>query len=152
MRQVTALAAATLVCGLVCASATLASADDKPLYAVTKTIAVGAPDKWDLLAFDPASRRLYLAHGTEVTVIDGDTGAVVGNVGDLPGGTHGVAIVPDTGRGYTDEGKSAVADSFDLKTLKLEKQTPAAADADAIAYDPKSGHVFVINGDTGSIT
>src|SRR5947199_4422355 len=32
------------------------------------------------------------------------------------------------------------------------KQIPAAPDADGIVYDPISRHVFVIEGDSGSIT
>jgi YVTN family beta-propeller protein len=137
---------------LLCTTALSASAEDKPLYTVTKTVPLGAPDKWDLLSFDPGSHRLYIAHGTQVSVVDGHTGDVIGTIGDVAGGTHGVAIAGDTGRGYTDDGKSALAISFDPKTLKFVKQTPAEADADAIGYDPKSGHVFIINGDTGSVT
>ncbi len=137
---------------LLCTTAFSAAAEDAPLYTVTKTVPLGAPDKWDLLTFDPASRRLFVAHGTEVSVLDGRTGDVIGTIGDIPGGTHGVAIASEAGRGYTDDGKNAMAVSFDPKTLKIEKQTPAAPDADAIGYDPKTGHVFVINGDTGSVT
>jgi YVTN family beta-propeller protein len=119
---------------------------------VTKTVAIGAPDRWDYLTFDPASKRLYVSHGTEVTVIDGETGAIIGNIGDFPGGTHGIAIAPDQSRGYTDDGKNGLAASFDPKTLKVQKQTLAAPDADGIGYDPASGHVFVIEGDSGTIT
>jgi YVTN family beta-propeller protein len=39
-----------------------------------------------------------------------------------------------------------------VKTLAVEKHLQAAEDADAITYDPVSNHVFVINGDGGTIT
>jgi YVTN family beta-propeller protein len=136
-----------------CLVATGASAADAPpLYSVTKTVPIGAPDRWDYLTFDPATHRLYVSHGTEVTVLDGTSGAVIGQIGDFPGGTHGIAVVNDAGRGYTDDGKNGLAASFDLKTLAVQKKTPAAPDADGIGYDPASGHVFVIEGDSGTIT
>ena len=119
---------------------------------MTKTVALGAPDRWDFVVFDPASHKVFIAHGDRVTVVDGRTGKVVGNVEGLPGGTHGVAIVPGTERGYTDDGRAGTAASFDLDKLNLIKTIKADADADAIVFDPTSGHVFVVDGDPGKLT
>src|ERR1700684_1758592 len=47
-----------------------------PAWRLTKTIALGAPDRWDALTFDPASGRVYIAHGDRVTVVDGKSGAI----------------------------------------------------------------------------
>jgi YVTN family beta-propeller protein len=127
-------------------------AEEKPLYTITKTVAIGAPDRWDLLTFDAESGRVYIAHGDRVTVVDGQSGELIGNIEGFAGGTHGVAIIPGSGRGYTDEGKTGTAGSFDLKTLKALKTIKADDDADAIAFDPASGHLFVIDGDPGKIT
>jgi YVTN family beta-propeller protein len=118
-------------------------------YKITKTIPLGAPDRWDYLVFDAPSHRVYVSHGTELTIVDSVSGAAVGN---FPGGTHGIAISHENGRGYTDDGKAGTASSFDLATLKVVKTTQAAPDADGIGLDPASGHVFVINGDSGSLT
>jgi YVTN family beta-propeller protein len=137
---------------LLCAASVSAQAGDAPLYKVTKTVALGAPDKWDYVVFDPPSHRVYVAHGSEVTVVDGTDGTVLGNIGPFPGGTHGIATVAATGHGYTDDGKAGEAASFDLKTFAIVKTTPTAPDADGIVYDDVSGHVFVINGDSGSVT
>jgi DNA-binding beta-propeller fold protein YncE len=122
------------------------------LYALTKTVTLGPPDRWDLLTFVPASRRVYIAHGDRVTVVDGQSGAIIGNVTGFPGGTHGVAILPGQNRGYSDDGRAGTAGAFDLKTLKLTDKVNADKDADAIAFDPVSGHVFVIDGDPGKVT
>jgi YVTN family beta-propeller protein len=73
-------------------------------------------------------------------------------VADIPGGTHGIGIVPAVDRGYTDDGKAGVAWAFDLKTFKKVAEIKAQADADGIAYDRSSGHIFVIDGDAGNIT
>ena len=143
-------AAACVAC--VIAFALQALAQSTPLYRVTKTVALGAPDRWDFVVFDPASRKVFVAHGDRVTVVDGRTGTVIGNVEGLPGGTHGVAIVPGTERGYTDDGRAGTAASFDLDKLNLIKTIKADADADAIVFDPTSGHVFVVDGDPGKLT
>jgi DNA-binding beta-propeller fold protein YncE len=42
--------------------------------------------------------------------------------------------------------------AFDLKTLQIVKQIAADADADAVAVDAATGHIFVIEGDPGAIT
>jgi DNA-binding beta-propeller fold protein YncE len=128
------------------------AAQAQPLYTLTKTVPLGAPDRWDLLTYDAASHRVYIAHGDRVTVVDGLSGDLIGNVEGYSGGTHGVAIVPGSGHGFTDDGQQGVAGSFDVKTLKPLKSIPAADDADAIAFDPASGHVFVVDSDPGKIT
>ena len=127
-------------------------AQSAPSYTVTKTVALGAPDRWDYLTFDPSSHRVFVAHGDRVTVVDGRDGAIVGQVEGFPGGPHGVAIVPASGRGYSDDGKAGTASSFDLATLKQIKTIKAAPDADGILFDPVSKHIFVINGDSASVT
>jgi DNA-binding beta-propeller fold protein YncE len=129
-----------------------AFAQSTPLYTVTKTVALGAPDRWDFVVFDAASHKVFVAHGDRVTVVDGRTGRIIGNVEGLPGGTHGIAIVPGTKRGYTADGRAGTAASFDLKTLKPIKTIKAEADADAVVFDPTSGHVFVVDGDPGKLT
>ncbi len=42
--------------------------------------------------------------------------------------------------------------AFDLKTLKTGKRIKAEDDADGIAFDPTSGHIFVVDGDSKVLT
>ena len=138
---------------LLCAAACSAGfADDKPLYTISQTIPIGAPDHWDLLSFDAESQRVYIAHGDRVTVVDGRSGDVVGSINGFAGGTHGVAILPGSTRGYTDDGDAGTAHSFDTRALKALKTIKTGDDADAIVFDPVSRHLFVINSDPGTIT
>jgi YVTN family beta-propeller protein len=123
-----------------------------PAYEVTHTVPLGAPDRWDYVVFDPGSHRVYVAHGDRVTVVDGVTGSIIGQVEGYPGGTHGIAVVPPLGRGFTDDGEAGEAGEFDLATLKTSKRIKTAVDADGIVFDPVSGHVFVVNGDSGSVS
>ncbi len=130
----------------------MASAQSAPQYRVTRMVHLGAPDRWDYVVFDPSSKRVYVAHGDQVAVVDGEKGNIIGKITGFPGGTHGIAVVSAVGRGYTDDGEAGEAGSFDLKSLAVTGRIKAADDADAVTYDPDSGHVFVVNGDTGTLT
>jgi YVTN family beta-propeller protein len=139
-------AAVTLV------ASSLAASAQQPSYHIAKVVPLGAPNRWDYLTFDPASHRVYVAHGDRVTVVDGKNGTVIGAVEGMPGGTHGIAISHATGQGFTDDGKNGEAVAFDLKTLKVTKRIKAEPDADGIVFDRPSGHIFVIDGDSGKLT
>ena len=123
-----------------------------PAYKVIQTIPLGNGERWDYVTFDQAGQRIYVSHGDHVTVVDAAKYAVIGDIGSFPGGTHGIATANADGIGYTDDGKAGIAAAFDLKTLKVVKQISAAADADGILFDKASGHIFVIDGDSGAIT
>jgi len=123
-----------------------------PPYHLAKTIALGAPDRWDYLVYDQDSHHLFIAHGDRLTVVDGKDGAIVGNVEGIPGGTHGTGIVTAAGKGYTDDGQAGEAVSFDLKTLQITNHIKAEPDADGIAFDSVSGHIFVVDGDSKVLT
>lgn len=121
-------------------------------YHLTRTVALGAPERWDYVVYDAPSHRVYVAHGDHVTVVDGRNGKVVGQVEGMTGGTHGIAISHAAGLGYTDDGKAGEGVAFSLKTLKVVKHLKAAPDSDAVTIDPTSGHVFVVDGDPGLLT
>lgn len=127
-------------------------AQPRQAYVLAKTIMLGSPDRWDYAVADPAASRVYVAHGDRVTVIDAKTGAVLGQVEGMPGGTHGIGVSAATGQGFTDDGEKGEAVAFDLKSLKVTRRIPAAADADGIAADPLTGRIFVVEGDPGTIT
>jgi YVTN family beta-propeller protein len=124
-------------------------------YHLLKKIPLGAApgggEYFDYITVDAAARRLYLSHGTEVQVLDADSGAVVGNITGLKR-DHGVALVPELGRGFISDGDAGEAVIFDLKTLKTIGQVKADHDADSIIYDPVSKRIFVFNGDPKSCT
>jgi YVTN family beta-propeller protein len=123
-----------------------------PAYHVTKTVPLGAPDRWDYLVYDGPSHRLFVSHGDRLTVLDGKDGRVLGDVQGMPGGTHGIGVVAAVGKGYTDDGQAGEAVAFDLRTLKTGAHIKARLDADGIAFDPTSGHIFVVDGDSKVLT
>ncbi len=123
-----------------------------PAYILSKSTPLGTPDRWDYVVFSRDTGRVYVAHGDKVAVIDAKSGDLVGEVEGIAGGTHGSAISAATGQGFTDDGRNGLAIVYDLKTLKITRQISAAKDADAIAIDRASGHLFVIEGNSASIT
>lgn len=136
------------------ADAAKKSAESKPakeVYQVANVWHIGGEGRWDLLAVDPAAKRLYVPRQTHVQVISTETGQIVGDVRDTPG-IHGVAIVPEANRGFTSNGKDGTVSVFDLKTLKVEGTVKAGQNPDAILYDPASKKVLCFNGRSNDAT
>ncbi|HYL30914.1 MAG TPA: hypothetical protein VEU27_13435 [Gemmatimonadales bacterium] len=108
--------------------------------------------RWDYMTLDPARRRLFIAHDSEVTVVDADWLTVTGRI---PGtqGVHGVALAPDLGRGYASDGRDSTVTIFDLASLRVVGRIGVTGrQPDAIAYDSVSRRVFTFNGGSGNAT
>jgi DNA-binding beta-propeller fold protein YncE len=133
------------------ASGGLAAQSGSQSYHLTKTIAVGGDEGWDYLTADSAGRRVYVSHGSRVVVLDADSNSVVGEIPDTQG-VHGIAVVPDAGRGFTSNGRANTVTIFDLKTLKTLGTVKAGTNPDAIIYDPATRRVFTMNGRSSDAT
>jgi YVTN family beta-propeller protein len=120
-------------------------------YHINKKIPIPGQGGWDYLTVDEGARRLYVSHGTQVEVLDVDSGAIVGKVEKTPG-VHGIAIAPELGRGFVSNGQSSTVTIFDLKTLKTIAEVPVGKKPDAIIYDPATSRVFAFNGGSDSAT
>ena len=120
-------------------------------YEIIHKIPVPGQGSWDYLAVDEAARRLYLSHGTQVEVLDVDSGAIVGKIANTLG-VHGIAIAPELGQGFVSDGQSSTITIFDLKTLSTMAEVPAGKKPDAIIYDPATQRVFAFNGGSDSAT
>jgi YVTN family beta-propeller protein len=135
------------VCTVLFASAAFAAVN----YQLLKKVAVPGTGGWDYITVDDAGRRIYISHATQVDVLDADTLAQIGTIPNTPG-VHGVAIASEAGRGYISAGKADSAIAFDLKTLKPLGETKVGKKPDAIIYEPATKRVYVMNGDSDSIT
>ena len=120
-------------------------------YHVIKKIPIPGQGGFDYLTIDGSARRLYVSHGTQVEVLDVDSGAIVGKIPNTMG-VHGIAIAPELGRGFVRDGQTATVTIFDLKTLKPIAEVPAGKKPDAIIYDSASSQVFAFNGGSDSTT
>jgi len=122
-------------------------ADAQDTWAVEKTFHIGGDGGMDYITLDAKTNRLYVPRSTHTMVIDADSGKILG---DVPGQkhNHGVAVVPEVGRGFISDGEGAVV-IFDLKTNAVLGMIKAHPDADGIIYDKASGLVLVVSGDDG---
>ncbi len=128
-----------------------ASAQTTSGYRITQKIPVAGQGGWDYLSVDETARQLYVSHGTQVEVLNVDSGAIVGKIENTPG-VHGIAIAPELGRGFVSNGQSSTVTIFDLKTLKAIAEVPVGKKPDAIIYDPATSRVLAFNGGSNSAT
>ncbi len=123
-----------------------AAAASLQYYKLAASLKVGGNGGWDYVTLDPAGRLLYVTRSTHTMVVDVSTGRPVA---DIPGMrlAHGVALVPEAGRGFISDGKDGSVIVFELKTGATLGKITAAPDADSIIYDPASHRVLVFCGD-----
>src|SRR5436305_6749360 len=120
-------------------------------YKVVARYPVPGEGGFDYVTIDSAARRLYLSHGTQVDVVDADSGKVVGSITDTPG-VHGIAIAPEFKHGFTSNGRENKVSMFDPSNLQLIKKIDVGKGPDGIYYDSGSKRVFTNNHGSHDIT
>ncbi len=120
--------------------------------AIIKRWNLGGEGGWDYLAFNPATKRLFVTRQSRVDIVSVDTGTVVGSIMNTQG-VHGIAIANGMRRGFTSNGVANSVTMFDLDSLRTlkEAQIPAS-NPDAILYDRQSGNVYTFNGASNDVT
>lgn len=120
-------------------------------YHLTKTFHIKSDGWWDYIVADPLSNKLYVAHGTQVNVLDKTTGDSLGIILNTTG-VHGIALVHELNKGYTSNGGLNNVTVFDLKTLKPLGQIATEKNPDAILYDDYSKKIITCNGSGKSLS
>jgi len=121
-------------------------------YQVVAHYPVGGETGYDYLRVDPVARRLYIAHGSQIEVLDVDTGIKIGRVGPTKG-AHGIALIPALNRGFATSGSNRTVLVFDPKTLEVVKVINGlGVKPDAIEYDEETKRIYVANGTSGGIS
>jgi len=102
----------------------------EPAFAVQKRWNIGGEGGWDRLTTDPVYRRLYVTRSNRVTVLDIETGTVVG---EIPGSAnvHSVCLDASGKYGYITDGGSAVVRVFDRLTLSVVASVPTGSGPNA---------------------
>jgi DNA-binding beta-propeller fold protein YncE len=121
-------------------------------YHVARRVTIGGEGGCDYSFVDRDARRLYVSHSSRVEVLDVDS---LSELGEIPGtqGVHGICVAPQTGRGFTSNGRTSTVTIFDLKTLKIIKEVPVSGkNPDCILYDPWSQRVFTFNGRSSDVS
>ena len=124
--------------------------EQKRVTRLMKKYALPGEGSWDYLTVDAAARRLYVSHNSQVHVVDLNSGSVVGSIPAK--GAHGIALAPESGRGFITNGTGDNVTVFDLKTLQATGSTPTGKKPDAIVYDDATRRVFANNGNSSSST
>ena len=116
-------------------------------WVVEKTFHVGGEGGFDYITVDAKSHRLYVPRSTHTMVIDAESG---NTIADIPGQkhNHGVALVPELGRGFISDGAGSIL-IFDLNTNAVLGTVAAKDDTDGIIYDKSTGLVLASAGDAG---
>jgi DNA-binding beta-propeller fold protein YncE len=105
---------------------------------------------WDILTVDPESHRVLIGRTDGVDAVDTVTGTVTPR---LVSGTrfHGVSVVPGTQLAVATEAAGSAL-VFNRVSGKVTAEVKTDPDADATIYEPKTRSVWVMNGDSGTIT
>src|SRR5215470_14495463 len=149
-------AAGHLTCGwLFVVIAGLLANGQSVSYHLLKQVPLGAApgggEYFDYVFADSDARRVYVSHGTEVKVVDADTGKVVGTISGFKK-CHGIAVPQGSEKGFITDGEAGEVFVFDVKALKITSEIKTADDSDSIIYDPASKHIFAFNGDPHTAT
>jgi DNA-binding beta-propeller fold protein YncE len=120
-------------------------------YHLVHSYALGGDGGWDYITLDSAGHRLFIGRQNRIMVVDPGTGTLLAEIPGLER-AHGVALAYAAGHGFATSGGDSSVVMFDLKSLAVLGRTTAAQDADAILFDPSTGHIFTFNGDAQSST
>ncbi|HRI60910.1 MAG TPA: YncE family protein [Saprospiraceae bacterium] len=115
-----------------------------------KKTTIGGDGFWDYLTVDTGARQLYIAHGSQVVVLNIDTYQQVGAISGQ--GVHGVTLVPALHRGFVTNGGNNTVTIFDTKTFEKTGEIEVGKNPDAALYDAFSNRLFVFNADSDDAT
>lgn len=101
------------------------------------------------LWLDAASRRLYVAHGDRVDVLNADTGR---REGSMEAQDAAGLLIVDGSHGFFANRRGNSVSMFDPATLKVLKGIPLDAKGpESLAYDSDVQEVFVVAPEAGSV-
>jgi DNA-binding beta-propeller fold protein YncE len=117
-----------------------------PLSPVADVPVPGGATRFDYQAVDPVSRRLYVAHlgDGSLLVFDLDGQRVLQEVPGLPS-VHGVVAAPEQHLLFATATADKTVAFVDDRTFQIQSRVSAGQYPNGLAYDPGSGRVFVSN-------
>jgi YVTN family beta-propeller protein len=125
-------------------------AQDKLIPHLIHTYPISGDGGWDYLSIQSNSTRLFVSHGTEVNIINSETGDSLGIIKGL-NGVHGIAFVPGLNKGYISDGRGNTIIVFNLSTYAVTGEIKAGENPDAIFYETGIKKIIVCNGKTKDV-
>ena len=128
-----------------------AYSQSKQTYHIAKIFHIKSAGGYDYTTVDSASDRLYLSHGSQVNILNKNSGDSIGVVKSEKD-VHGIALVHALGKGYISNGSGDNVLVFDLRSNNILAKVPTGKFADGIFYDPFSKKVITCNGRSKNMT
>jgi DNA-binding beta-propeller fold protein YncE len=147
------IAGALIIATLASACASTGAPERREVaYRVLSNTTLGGEGRWDLLAVDPRSHRVFISRSDHVDVFDGDGAKLLGTVSGTDG-VHGIAVVPALGRAYSTNGKSNSLTEFDLASYARIRDIPLSGQSpDAILLEPHTGLLFAFDAHSNNVS
>ncbi|MFI5185090.1 MAG: YncE family protein [Chitinophagales bacterium] len=127
------------------------NAQKQSAYHISGVYPILSGGGYDYLTVDSASDNLYISHGSQVNVLNKNTGDSLGVI-KTEKDVHGIALVHALGKGYISNGTLNKVLVFDLKSNKVLGYVPTGKFADGIFYDDFSKKVISCNGMSKNMT
>jgi DNA-binding beta-propeller fold protein YncE len=113
------------------------------VFVIKNTWFIGGAGPWDYLTMDAASRRLYIAHGPRVQVVDVETGTLAGEITGIRQ-AHAIALDESGEFGYISDGMANEVKVFDRRSLQVVAAIATGPTPRALVLDAQTGLLFAI--------
>jgi DNA-binding beta-propeller fold protein YncE len=133
-----------VACNVFCLVLVVLASAASGYHILKKIPIVTGEGTWDFGTIDGPGRRLFLAHETQVEVLNVDSGNLISTIPDMKG-AHGIALAAEFNHGFISNGTNATVTMFDMNALKRLADIPAGNLPDTIVYDPSTKQVFSFN-------
>lgn len=132
-----------------CAAVLVAAAPPPAVPSVAQRIPL-KDGGWDILTVDPQTHRVFVSRSDGVDAVNTLSGLVTPHI--VSGiRFHGVSVVPGTDLAVATEA-AGLAIVFNRVTGAVTAEVKTDPDADATIYEPATHNVWVMNGDSGTIS
>ena len=121
----------------------------KTNYQVLQNFPIKSNGGWDYITV--YKNNLYVSHGTQVNILNKQTGDSVGVIANTTG-IHGIAFDMNQNIGFTSNGKLNNVFAFDVNSNVVIATIPTGENPDAIMYDPFTKTIITCNGRGKSLT
>lgn len=134
---------------VLCSTALVAQQPPQPtqlpgdVFVIKNTWIIGGIGPWDYLTMDPAARRLYIAHGNQVQVVDVEAGTLAGQITGLHE-AHAIVLDSSGELGYISDGPANEVKVFDRRSLQVVAAIATGPTPRALALDAQTGLLFAI--------
>ncbi len=112
-------------------------------FFITKAWYVGGFGDWDYLTIDPSAHQLFIAHGTQVQVVDVESGSLAGVVSGMRE-AHAIVLDSAGAYGYVSDSPADMVRVFDRRNFQIVANIPTGPSPRSMALDPTSGLLFVV--------